>query len=105
VVPDEVGRRLRGVPEQRVAEEGIRICAETIEQVREIEGVAGVHVMAFGNEQAIPEVLERAGCAPANRAPDRNRSLDGACGPADGAGSYPGLHGGPLAVEAAGNEA
>ena len=105
VVPDEVGRRLRGVPEQRVAEEGIRICAETIEQVRQIEGVAGVHVMAFGYEQAIPEVLELAGCAPADRAPGGNRRRDGACGAVDGPGSDPGLHGGPLAVEAAGNEA
>jgi methylenetetrahydrofolate reductase (NADPH) len=105
VVPDEVARRLRGVPEQRVAEEGIRICAETIEQVREIEGVAGVHVMAFGYEQAIPEVLELARCAPGDRAPGRNRGLGGAGRPPDGASSYPGHHGDPLAVEAAGNEA
>jgi hypothetical protein len=61
--------------------------------------------MAFGYEQAIPEVLELAGCAPGDRAPGGNRSLDGAGGPADGASTYPGLDGGPLAVEAAGNEA
>ncbi len=36
-------------------------CAETIERVREIPGVAGVHVMAFGNESAVPEILQLAG--------------------------------------------
>lgn len=60
-VPDEVVRRLRGVPEERVAAEGLTICVEVIQQVRELPGVAGVHVMAFGWEDAIPEILERAG--------------------------------------------
>ena len=60
-VPDRVVSRLRAVPQDRVAEEGIRLCAETVEQVRAIPGVAGIHVMAFAWEEAIPEVLERAG--------------------------------------------
>jgi len=60
-VPEEVGRRLRGVPAERVAEEGVALCAETIEALREIPGVAGVHVMAFGYERGVPEILERAG--------------------------------------------
>jgi methylenetetrahydrofolate reductase (NADPH) len=60
-VPEAVERRLRGVPTDRVAQEGIALCAETIQQVREIAGVAGVHVMAFSWEEAIPEILERAG--------------------------------------------
>jgi methylenetetrahydrofolate reductase (NADPH) len=60
-VPDEVGRRLRGVPSDRVSDEGIALCAETIKQLREIPGVRGVHVMAFGYERGIPELLERAG--------------------------------------------
>jgi methylenetetrahydrofolate reductase (NADPH) len=60
-VPDEVGRRLRGVPAERVAAEGVAICVETIQALREIPGVAGVHVMAFGYERGIPEILERAG--------------------------------------------
>lgn len=60
-VPDEVVRRLHAVPEDRVAEEGIALCAEIIQQVREIPGVAGVHVMAFGWEEAVPEILSRAG--------------------------------------------
>jgi methylenetetrahydrofolate reductase (NADPH) len=60
-VPESVGRRLRGVPADRVAEEGIALCAETIAALREIPGVAGVHVMAFGFERGVPEILERAG--------------------------------------------
>jgi methylenetetrahydrofolate reductase (NADPH) len=60
-VPDEVMRRLRGVPSDKVAEEGLKLCSEIIAQVKEIPGVAGVHVMAFSWEEAIPEILERAG--------------------------------------------
>jgi methylenetetrahydrofolate reductase (NADPH) len=60
-VPDHVVKRLRGVPEDRVSEEGLALCAEIVQQVREIPGVAGVHVMAFGWEEAVPEILERAG--------------------------------------------
>jgi methylenetetrahydrofolate reductase (NADPH) len=63
-VPDEVGRRLQGVPPERVAEEGVQVCAEVVEQVRTIPGVAGVHLMAFAWEEAVPEVLQRAGVGP-----------------------------------------
>jgi methylenetetrahydrofolate reductase (NADPH) len=62
-VPDAVIRRLRGVPEDRVAAEGLTVCSEIIAEVKTIPGVAGVHVMAFSWEEAIPEVLERAGLA------------------------------------------
>jgi len=62
-VPDEVIRRLRGVPEDKVAAEGLKLCSEIIAEVKEIPGVAGVHVMAFSWEDAIPEILERAGLA------------------------------------------
>ena len=60
-VPEELGRRLRGVPADRVAAEGVTACVETIRALREIPGVAGVHVMAFGYERGIPEILDRAG--------------------------------------------
>jgi methylenetetrahydrofolate reductase (NADPH) len=62
-VPDEVVRRLRGVPDDRVAAEGLKLCSEIIEEVKTIPGVAGVHVMAFNWEDSIPEILERAGLA------------------------------------------
>ena len=74
-IPEEVDRRLRGVPAGRVAEEGLAMCAEIIEQVRQIPGVSGVHVMAPGHEQAIPAVLGRAGL-PQRPSPD-GASADG----------------------------
>ena len=60
-VPDEVVRRLRGVPADRVAAEGQAICVETVRRLRETAGVAGVHVMAFGHERGVPEILYDAG--------------------------------------------
>ena len=63
-VPDGVARRLRGVPADRVAEEGFSICAETISELRQIPGLAGVHVMAVGAEHRIPVILRQAGLAP-----------------------------------------
>jgi methylenetetrahydrofolate reductase (NADPH) len=60
-VPDEVARRLSGVPADRVADEGLRICAEITRQVLQIPGVSGIHVMAPGFEQGIPEILDHAG--------------------------------------------
>jgi methylenetetrahydrofolate reductase (NADPH) len=45
-VPDDVVRRLRGVPPDRFAREGEDLCVETIRRLREIPGVAGIHLMA-----------------------------------------------------------
>jgi methylenetetrahydrofolate reductase (NADPH) len=60
-VPDDVYRRLRAVPADRVADEGTRLAAETIRQVAAIPGVAGVHLLVAGNEQAVPGILDGAG--------------------------------------------
>jgi methylenetetrahydrofolate reductase (NADPH) len=81
-VPDEVDRRLGAVPADRVAAAGLELCAEVIQQVRQIPGVSGVHVMAPGFEQAIPGILDRAGL-PRRLSPDAT-SPDGARG--DGRG-------------------
>lgn len=67
-IPDAVEARLRAVPAERVGEEGRRVCIEIIEQLRGLDGVAGVHVMAIGQESVVPELLERAGLG---RAADR----------------------------------
>jgi methylenetetrahydrofolate reductase (NADPH) len=45
-------------------EEGIRITVELIEQVREIEGIRGVHLQAIEWEKKVPEIVERAGLLP-----------------------------------------
>jgi len=60
-VPDDVYRRLRAVPADQTAAEGARLAAETIQQLREIDGVAGVHLLVAGNEQAVPGILDEAG--------------------------------------------
>jgi methylenetetrahydrofolate reductase (NADPH) len=58
-IPDEIIRRLRGA--QKQGEEGIRICVELMQQLREIDGVHGVHVMAFRQEHRGAEIIERSG--------------------------------------------
>jgi 5,10-methylenetetrahydrofolate reductase len=45
-------------------DEGIKICVELIQQLREIEGVAGVHIMAIEWEQAVKPIVEGAGLLP-----------------------------------------
>lgn len=44
--------------------EGIRICIEQIEEIKEIEGVAGVHIMAIEWEAAVKPIVEGAGLYP-----------------------------------------
>jgi 5,10-methylenetetrahydrofolate reductase len=74
-VPDEIVQRVvdsaAGIPKddkeaRRAArrQEGIDICVEIIQQVREIPGVAGIHVMAIEWEEAVPTIVERAGLLP-----------------------------------------
>ena len=46
-------------PKQRV--EGNRICIELNERIREIPGVSGVHLMAYRQEEAVAEIIERSG--------------------------------------------
>ena len=81
-VPDQVIRRLRGVPEDRVAAEGLALCVDVIQQVREIPGVAGVHVMAVGAEETVPEILERAGVGRREGSADRPASVAALAGTA-----------------------
>lgn len=58
-VTDDIIKRLQGAKDQK--EEGINIAVDIINQVREIKGVHGVHVMAIEWEQAVPEIVKRAG--------------------------------------------
>ena len=58
-IPDAVVERLRSAPKPRL--EGRRICVEMMQQLREIEGVAGVHVMAYRQEDAVAEMVDASG--------------------------------------------
>jgi methylenetetrahydrofolate reductase (NADPH) len=60
-IPDAVIDRLAKTPKARKREEGMQICIEIIQQVREIGGVHGVHVMAYRQEETVAEIIERAG--------------------------------------------
>ena len=66
-VPDEIVKRLAGVPKEKQAEEGINICIEAIERLKQVEGVAGFHIMAIEWEEKVPEIVERAGLYPRPR--------------------------------------
>lgn len=66
-IPDEVVERLQKTPKEKKLEEGKRICVEIIQQVREIEGVAGVHVMAYRQEELVAEIIKEAGLLPRPR--------------------------------------
>jgi methylenetetrahydrofolate reductase (NADPH) len=63
-VPQEVVDRMAGVPKEKQAEEGIKICVESIERLKQIKGVAGFHIMAIEWEQKVPEIVEKAGLYP-----------------------------------------
>ena len=58
-IPDSVIKRLKGADDQKA--EGLQLCVDMMQQVREIEGVAGVHVMAYRQEKHVPELVERSG--------------------------------------------
>jgi len=56
-IPDDVIRRLQGADNQK--EEGVNICVDMIRQLQDIEGVHGVHIMAFRQEHRVAEIVER----------------------------------------------
>jgi methylenetetrahydrofolate reductase (NADPH) len=63
-VPDEVVERMSGVPKEKQPEEGINICVESIQRLKEVEGVRGFHIMAIEWEEKVPEIVERSGLYP-----------------------------------------
>jgi methylenetetrahydrofolate reductase (NADPH) len=63
-VPDEVVERMSGVPKEKQPEEGINICVESIQRLKEVEGVRGFHVMAIEWEEMVPEIVKRCGLHP-----------------------------------------
>jgi methylenetetrahydrofolate reductase (NADPH) len=72
-VPDEIVARMeaagKGIEDKKakaaaLREEGIKICVEQIQELREIPGVRGIHLMAIEWEEAVPVILEKAGLLP-----------------------------------------
>ena len=56
-IPDQIIKRLAGAADQK--QEGVDLCIDLIEQIREIEGVSGVHIMAYRMEDRIGEIVTR----------------------------------------------
>ncbi len=63
-VPDSCITRLRGVPKDKQAAEGIKIAVEQIHECLEMKGIAGIHLMAIEWEERVPEILEAAKLVP-----------------------------------------
>jgi methylenetetrahydrofolate reductase (NADPH) len=61
-IPDELITRMESAEDAK--EEGIKICLEMIEKIKDIEGVSGIHLMPIGWESITPVILERAGLLP-----------------------------------------
>lgn len=61
-VPDEIITRLEQA--EKAKDEGVKIILEIVEQIKEIPGVHGIHIMAVGWEDIVPEMVEKAGLMP-----------------------------------------
>lgn len=59
LIPDAVIARLEGAADARA--EGVKICVELLQELADIPGVAGAHIMAPLNEASVPEAIERSG--------------------------------------------
>ncbi len=63
-VPDEIVRRMGGVPKDKQVEEGLNLAVEQIEELKGVEGLRGFHIMAIEWEEKVPEIVKRAGLYP-----------------------------------------
>lgn len=63
-MPEELIKRMAGVPKKKAAEEGIKISLETIAELRAIDGIHGIHIMAIEWEETVGEIVEAAGLMP-----------------------------------------
>ncbi len=63
-VPDDIIKRMGGVPKEKQAEEGINLAVEQVEELKGVEGVRGIHIMAIEWEEKVPEIVQRMGLYP-----------------------------------------
>ncbi|NOY65291.1 MAG: 5,10-methylenetetrahydrofolate reductase [Nitrospirae bacterium] len=61
VVPEELIEELKAAGKEKALDTGLSICARHIKQLKEEAICDGVHIMAIGMEDKVPEILERAG--------------------------------------------
>src|SRR4030042_3748835 len=65
IIPDEIIDRM--VKAKKPADEGIPLCVAQLQELREIKGVRGIHLMAIEWEHRVPEIAERAKLVPRPR--------------------------------------
>ncbi len=70
-IPDAVIARLEGAEKPKA--EGRRLCIELIQQIREIEGISGVHVMAYRQEELVSDIISESGVLRGRRLHDQTR--------------------------------
>jgi len=58
-IPDSVVKRLEGAQDQK--KEGKQLCIDIINEVKEIPGVSGIHVMAYRQEEYVAEIVDESG--------------------------------------------
>ncbi|MBW1635498.1 MAG: methylenetetrahydrofolate reductase [Deltaproteobacteria bacterium] len=63
-IPDEVVKRIGDEPKEKQAAKGIEMCIEQIQELKEMEGIAGIHVMAIEWEEKLEEIIGGAGLLP-----------------------------------------
>lgn len=63
-VPEAIIKRMAGVAKDQAIEEGLKICLETIAELREVDGVHGIHIMAIEWEEIVGRIVEEAGLLP-----------------------------------------
>ena len=61
-LPDELVERIERATDAKA--EGIKICVETIEQLKRVPGVHGIHIMAVASEDSVPGIVKAAGLSP-----------------------------------------
>ena len=62
-IPDAVIKRIKDAG-KKSRTEGKKICIEMIQEIREMPGVHGIHLMAYRQEELAPEIIEAAGLLP-----------------------------------------
>jgi methylenetetrahydrofolate reductase (NADPH) len=63
-VPDEIINRMKSAGKEKAREEGLNICLEQIQRLKQIKGVHGIHLMAIEWEEVVHSIVERAGLLP-----------------------------------------
>ncbi len=64
MIPEVMIKRMEGASKEKAAEVGIKICLETIQELREIKGLHGIHIMAIEWEETVPEIVRAADLYP-----------------------------------------